>query len=92
MVAPKGREEEAPVYVTKHEIHRRYKKACEETNSGAMKPTSFQDTWRQCVPHIRISSPSNDVCQRCDTQRNRSTVNEEEKLDASRILQLHIQV
>ena len=96
--APRGREEEAPVYLpasmTKQEIHKKYIEACEVTNRRAMKLTAFQDTWRQCLPHIKISSPRDDVCQRCETIRKQivDAVTEEEKIEGSRILQLHIQV
>ena len=95
--APRGRDGEAPVYLpasmTKYGIHKEYVTACKETNIRALGLSSFKSTWAQCVPHIKISNPKDDVCQRCEIIRKQvsDSVTENEKLSAANELSAHIE-
>ena len=96
--APRGRDEDPPIYLpsslTKTELHKSYVAACQDTDTRALKITSYKDIWRHCVPHIRISSPKDDVCQKCEMTRKAiaDAVSENDKLEAATTLRTHIEV
>lgn len=95
--APRGSDGIPPVYLpasdTKKAIHQRYVKSCEESSIRAMKISSFEDVWLKCIPHIRISTPRDDVCQKCECLRKKimDARTEEEKLTSVRAFQDHIE-
>ena len=95
--APRGRDGVAPVYLpaslSKEHLHKEYRLACVENNIRVLGITSFKETWTQCVPHIKIASPREDVCQKCEQIRKAisDSVTEEEKLRTTIDLQQHIQ-
>ena len=94
--APRGSDGIPPIYLpssdTKKGIHERYVKSCEETEMRVLKISSFEDVWLKCVPHIKISSPRDDVCHRCECLRKSvlDAVTEEDKLAAIEAFQRHI--
>jgi hypothetical protein len=96
--APRGRDGEPPIFLpsslTKKKVHREYVSASETSDHRSLGLTSFKNTWKQCVPHIKIASPRDDVCAKCEKIRGQviGAVTEEEKLDATTLLQTHIQV
>ena len=71
--APSGSDGIPPIYLpasdTKRAIHNKYYESCAECNIRPLKISSFEDAWLKCVPHIRISSPRDDVCQKCERLR-----------------------
>ena len=95
--APRGRDGEPPVYLpaslTKYSLHKEYVAACQEINIRTLGLSSFKSMWLQCLPHIRISNPRDDVCQTCEIIRKKisDAVSEEEKLTASTELSTHIE-
>jgi len=96
--APKGGTGDAPVYLpaseTKKAVHEQYVRCCTEANSRPLGLTAFQDAWRQCLPHIRIASPREDVCQTCELLRRDITkaVTESDKLAAATAFAGHVEV
>ncbi|XP_048771609.1 uncharacterized protein LOC125677540 [Ostrea edulis] len=94
--APRGSDGIPPIYLpssdTKKAIHQRYNTSCQETGVRALRISSFEDAWLKCVPHIKISKPRDDVCQRCECLRKQiiDAVTEEEKLAAVENFQKHI--
>lgn len=95
--APRGSDGIPPIYLpasdTKKAIHQRYLQSCDESHIRALKISSFEDVWLKCVPHIRISTPRDDVCQKCERLRKKivDARTEEEKLSAVREFQNHIE-
>jgi hypothetical protein len=95
--APRGSDGIPPIYLpssdTKKAIHQRYTTSCQETGVRALKLSSFEDAWLKCVPHIKISRPRDDVCQRCECLRKKiiDAVAEDEKLEAVGSFQQHIE-
>ena len=95
--APRGRDGIAPVFLpaslTKDQLHKEYLQACQENNICVLRLTSFKRTWAQCVPHIKIASPREDVCQKCEQIHKKITesVSEEDKMRTTTELQEHIQ-
>ena len=94
----KGRNESPPLLLptqmTKISMHKHYVESCEEPSIRALGATSFKDVWKHCVPHIKIMSPTDDVCCRWELTRKRvaDAVTEADKLTAAKELQEHIQV
>ena len=84
--APRGSDGIPPIFLPiirdKKGIHQRYVDSCEGTDVRALKVSSFEDVWMKCVPHIKISKPRDDVCQRCECLRNQviDAETEDEKL------------
>ena len=68
--APRCRNGEAPVYLpsntTNIAIHRAYADSCAAVTPPArvVKYSTFINTWRLCVPHIKIATPRDDICAR----------------------------
>jgi hypothetical protein len=95
--APSGSDGIPPIYLpasdTKRAIHERYLESCTESTIRALKVSSFEDVWLKCVPHIRISSPRDDVCQKCECHRKKiaDARMEEEKLRATKDFEDHLQ-
>ena len=95
--APRGRDGDPPIYLpavcTKKDIHADYVKVCQQQTVRAVGRSTFKSIWNQCVPHIKISSPKDDVCQKCETFRKSiiDAVSENEKLNASETLKAHIE-
>ena len=82
-------QEAAMEYLLYFYHHQRLKKVFTSVTSihakadvPALKVSSFEDVWIKCVPHIKISKPRDDVCQRCECLRNQviDAVTEDEKL------------
>lgn len=96
--APNRSNNAPPVYLsskeTKKNIHATYKEACQTSGHKPLGLTVFQDTWRHCVPHIKIASPREDVCATCERMRSRivKATSENEKLDASTEFTAHVHV
>ena len=94
--APSGSDGIPPIYLpasdTKRAIHNKYFESCAECNIRPLKISSFEDAWLKCVPHIRISSPRDDVCQKCERLRKEIAVarTEEEKLKTVKDFEEHI--
>ncbi|KAH3782544.1 hypothetical protein DPMN_160461 [Dreissena polymorpha] len=36
----------------------------------SLKLTAFKSVWSSCVPHMRIASPRDDICAKCEHVRN----------------------
>ena len=95
--APRGRDGIAPVFLpaslSKDKLHKEYLQACQANSIRPLRITSFKQTWTQCVPHIKIASPRDDVCQKCEQIRKKITdsVSEEDKMRTTTELQEHIQ-
>ena len=90
--APSGSDGIPPIYLpasdTKRAIHNKYYESCAECNIRPLKISSFENAWLICVPHIRISSPRDDVCQKCERLRKEiaDARTEEEKLIQLKLL------
>lgn len=73
--APRGSDGILPIYLLasdkKKEIHKRYLQSCDESHIRALKISSFEDVWLKCVPHVRISTLRDDVCQKCERLRKK---------------------
>lgn len=54
--------------------------------------STFNNIWRQCLPHIKIATPRDDVCAVCEKDRKQimDAVTEEEKLSATENMKEHI--
>ena len=95
--APRGSDGIPPIFLpsseTKKGIHQRYVDSCEGTDVRALKVSSFEDVWMKCVPHIKISRPRDDVCQRCECLRKQviDAVTEDEKLKATEMFHVHLE-
>jgi hypothetical protein len=96
--APRGQDGEAPIMLpsalTKKELHQIYLQRCIEAGVRHLGLTSFKDVWKNCVPHIRIMTPKDDVCQKCEILRKKvaDSVSEAEKLQSATLLREHVQV
>ncbi|XP_053375897.1 uncharacterized protein LOC123531691 [Mercenaria mercenaria] len=94
--APRGRSDEPPIYLpssdTKLSIHQQYKEVCIENDKLYVGLTTFKDLWSTCVPHIKISSPIEDVCRTCEDFRQeiKLAMSEDDKLSATGRYQSHI--
>jgi len=94
--APRGRDNEPPIYLpaslTKYAIHKEYKEECARQEIRCLGLTSFKGTWSQCVPHIKISTPRDDVCQKCELLRKKikDAVSDRDKLDAGNAFTSHV--
>ncbi|KAJ8313169.1 hypothetical protein KUTeg_009285 [Tegillarca granosa] len=82
-----------PCSDTKLNIFRIYEKACFDSNNKAVGLSSFKDIWLKCCPHIRISTPRDDVCQKCEIFRRRiqDAVSDEDKLLSTSEFKLHLE-
>ncbi|XP_053379714.1 uncharacterized protein LOC123532084 [Mercenaria mercenaria] len=98
--APRGRDNIPPIFLpsdtTKKEMHEEYVSLCRSSSSGfkAVSLTLFKNIWSNCVPHIRIAGPREDVCARCEKLRQHvmDARTEPEKLEATTELRDHILV
>lgn len=93
--APRGSDGIPPIYLpasdTKKAIHQRYLQSCDESHIRALGISSFEDVRFKCVPHIRISTPRDDVCQKYERLRKKivDARTEEEKLPTKRVSRSH---
>ena len=93
--APRGTDNTPPVYLhcqnTKKSVHKDYRDSLAD-NAREIKYTTWTKIWRNCVPHIRIATPRDDVCATCEKLRKRvmDARDEEEKLSATTELRDHI--
>lgn len=93
---PRGRQEEPPVYLpssyTKLSVHKDYVSTCAENDRAHVGLTTFKDVWLKCLPHIKISTPKDDVCRKCEEFRQEITLarSEENKLSATARYHDHI--
>jgi hypothetical protein len=94
--APRGRDNIPPIFLpcdaTKKGIHAEYVEICTETGTKAVSLTVFKSTWSNCLPHIKIASPREDVCASCEKMRVAvmDARAETEKLEATVALRDHI--
>ncbi|MES9881925.1 MAG: hypothetical protein ABW185_13685 [Sedimenticola sp.] len=96
--APRGRDNTPPIYLTsqttKKEIHEKYLIGCAESENDCreVKSSTFNNIWRQCLPHIKIATPRDDVCAVCEKIRKEimDAVTEDEKLSATNKMKDHI--
>ena len=81
-----------PSSTTKIEMHHNYKSACAEQNVRSLQLTSFKTIWSECVLHIRIATPRDDVCATCERLRRQvgSVVEEDDTLQATEALRDHV--
>uniref|UniRef100_A0A8W8N980 DUF7869 domain-containing protein n=1 Tax=Magallana gigas TaxID=29159 RepID=A0A8W8N980_MAGGI len=93
--APRGRDDTPSIYIpsdtTKKDVHEKYVESC--PNDRHVRYSTFCNIWNQCLPHIRIAKPRDDVCATCEKLRKSvlDAVSEEEKLEAApRKMQKHI--
>ncbi|XP_060586615.1 uncharacterized protein LOC132742275 [Ruditapes philippinarum] len=95
--APRGRDGEAPILLpsnlTKASLHSQYCQACEESDVRKLGVSSFKNVWKNCIPHIKIMSPKDDVCHKCEQLRHSvmDAVTEQAKLDAANCHREHVQ-
>lgn len=54
-----------PSSVTKVKVWEAYKNATERQGCRSVSLSSFQDLWRQLVPHIAVARPMTDLCSLC---------------------------
>lgn len=93
---PRGRDEIPPVYLpasfTKKAMHAEYTEACRKLTLKPVGLTSFKNIWAQCLPHIKIASLRDDVCQKCEliSKQVQAATTEAGKLEATQALQEHI--
>ena len=92
--APRGRDEDPPVYLpashTKKHVYEIYKNASPDKFVGK---SSFYDLWKKLLPHIKISTPKDDACFKCESHRKavEDARSEEDKLEATRAYLTHIE-
>ena len=95
--APRGTDNIPPIYLEAHTtkicLHKQYMSICEEQSVRALKHTAFYEIWENCLPHIKIASPREDVCATCECHRKSImlAVEEEEKLEATQSYTEHIE-
>lgn len=91
--AIRGRDDTPTIYIpfdtTKKEVHEKYVESC--PNDLHVRYSTFSNIWNQCLPHIRIAKPRDDVCGTCEQLRKSvlDAVSEEEKSEAARKMQEH---
>ena len=89
--ALRGRDDVPPIYIpsdmTKKDIHGKYIESC--PNDRHVHYSTFCNIWNQCLPHIRIAKPRDDVCEKL-RKCVLDAVSEEDKLEAARKMQDHI--
>lgn len=65
--AARGRDEDPPIYLpashSKKHVYQVYKEASHEKFVGT---SVFYDLWKKLCPHIKISTPKDDVCFKCE--------------------------
>ncbi|XP_053392666.1 uncharacterized protein LOC123542687 [Mercenaria mercenaria] len=94
--APRGREDEAPIYLpssdTKQSVHSEYVKRCMEAEKRYVGLTTFKDIWKNCLPHIKIASPKEDVCKVCEDckQDIKLAMSENDKILATQKYHNHV--
>ncbi|XP_053392297.1 uncharacterized protein LOC128554982 [Mercenaria mercenaria] len=86
---PRGRDESPPIYLpaskTKIMIHQEYMEACVQSGKVHVGKSTFKNVWNQCVPHIKIMNPRDDVCKTYKDFRDTISMarSEDNKLDAT---------
>ncbi|XP_060601134.1 uncharacterized protein LOC132754508 isoform X3 [Ruditapes philippinarum] len=96
--APRGSDNMPPVYLpsatTKLDIHKKYETSCleSEPTKRAVHYKTFCNIWKQCLPHIKIASPRDDVCATCEKLRKvvMDSRTEDEKLQGTANPREHI--
>ncbi|XP_060576229.1 uncharacterized protein LOC132733584 [Ruditapes philippinarum] len=94
--ALRGRDDEAPIYLpssdTKHSVHSDYVTRCTEVGKRYVGLSTFKDIWNNCVPHIKIASPKEDVCKACEDckQDIKLAQSENDKIDATLKYHQHV--
>ena len=93
--APRGRDNDPPIYLPcdtlKKHVHEQYTEHCAQSGNRALKYKTFCKVWKNCVSHIRIASPRDDVCATCERIRKEITdaVTEPDKIAAAEKLRNH---
>lgn len=92
--AARGGDEDPPIYLpashSKKHVYQVYKEASHEKFVGT---SVFYDLWKKLCPHIKISTPKDDACFKCELHRKKveDARSEEEKIEATRAYLLHIE-
>lgn len=92
--AARRRDEDPPIYLpashSKKHVYQVYKEALHEKFVGT---SVFYDLWKKLCPHIKINTPKDDVCFKCELHRKKveDARSEEEKIEATRAYLLHIE-
>ena len=95
--APRGKGEDAPVYLpssfTKLSIHKTYMEECERTSTPFMKRSSFVSVWNSIMPHLKLMTPRTDVCRQCEIlcYSVMNTTSEDDKISQMKKFQNHIE-
>ena len=96
--APRASQDVPPIYLpasdTKKDIHAKYRAAASQIeNTKTLGLSTFKDVWNKCVPHIKISSPKEDACKKCEDLREdvKEAVTDEEKMEALTKFQAHLE-
>ena len=83
-----------PSDMTRKSIHAKYAESCQDEQPAprAVKYSTFCNIWYQCLPHIKIAKPRDDVCATCEKLRKTvvDSVTEEEKLESLNNMKQHI--
>lgn len=94
--APRGRDDTPPIYLpsdtTKKAVHQMYVRSCEEACVRAVGLSTLKKIWLNCLPHIKIATPKDDVCGTCEKIRKEivDSVTEESKLEAANKMRDHV--
>lgn len=94
--APRGRDNLPTIYLesgtTKVKLHKDYVTICEQSSVRSVKKSCFCEIWNNCLPHIKIASPREDVCAKCEKHRKniQSAVEEDEKIEAAASFRDHV--
>ena len=93
--APRGTDNTPPVYLhcsnTKKSVHKEYQDSLPD-GARCIKNTTWNKIWRNCVPHLRIASPKDDVCASCEKLRKKimDARDEEDKLTSTAAMTDHV--
>ena len=71
-------------------MHKEYQDSL-ANGARCLKNTTWNKIWRNCVPHIRIASPKDDVCATCKKLRKKimDARDEEDKLTSTAAMRNH---
>lgn len=80
---------------TTQDIHKVYESVASEMTFRSVSLRTFQRTWKELCPHIVLSKPCTDLCEKCQQFAvkiaNSGNMNETEKQDLLSLYQQHIQ-
>ena len=93
--APRGRGHTAPTYLpasnTYSSVHAEYVRAQEQETTVSLR--SFRRIWKRSLPELKFMVPTEDVCAKCESLRDRLRVeiSEQGKLDITKCLKEHVE-